>query len=200
MYNDVMNFKHDYIKIYSTFQIFIINNDIEALKKYFYENIAPLQEHLHLQKFNIESLDNVKDIALQGIIYTAVLNAESRGISVSIEVDEPIYIKMQVIDICRIIGIFLDNAIQENENIKSSYINISLFKKQNNTAIIIENSCSKEVNISDIMNTSIKSDNRGRGLNIVKSIINKYSNAVNNTYIKENKFIQEIWIEEEDSE
>lgn len=200
MYNDVMNFKHDYIKIYSTFQIFIINNDIEALKKYFNENITPLQEYLHLQKFNIESLVNVKDIALQGIIYTAILNAESHGISVSIEADEPIYIKMQGIDICRIIGIFLDNAIQENENIKSSYINISLFKKQKNTAIIIENSCSKEVNISDIMNNSIKSDNRGRGLNIVKSIINKYSNVVNNTYIKDNKFIQEIWIEEEDSE
>lgn len=75
---------------------------------------------------------------------------------------------MNLIDLSRILGVFLDNAIEANSQVdKRKEINIALFKSMSDSVIIIiENSYNADsVNIEQIFKEgfSTKGDNRGKG-------------------------------------
>ena len=106
-----------------------------------------------------------------------------------------------MIDIARILGIFLDNAIEANNRVNSHReINIAFFKSvSNSTIIIIENTLEDdEVMIEKIFTEgfSTKGKKHGKGLSTVKNIINNYQNVTLNTSLNNGLFTQVIEIRE----
>nr|WP_238480438.1 GHKL domain-containing protein [Clostridium chrysemydis] len=102
---------------------------------------------------------------------------------------------MQTLELCRIIGILLDNAIEAAELSNDKIINVALVSNNNVKVIIVKNSYNGEkpnINLIFKEGYSTKNNNSGLGLKILKDIANKQRNIILDTRIDENYFTQII--------
>lgn len=110
--NEMRKFRHDYVNILTTMSEYIRENDMDGLKTYFNDNIVPMKDNLQMNSIKINGTDNLKVRAIKGLITTKILQAQEKNIPISIEVPELIdHIEMNTVDLSRIIGIIIDNAI-----------------------------------------------------------------------------------------
>lgn len=127
--------------------------------------------------------------------------AESAGVSLDLKtlgvIDSIPEIKVS--DLCEIMGIFLDNAIEAAQLSNKKTVDISIFCFDTHIDIKISNSCDKMPIMSMIKEDgySTKGVGRGQGLAIVEKILGKYKTVLNSTIFDdfEMKFIQNIKIE-----
>ncbi|MGE7920347.1 sensor histidine kinase [Viridibacillus sp. NPDC093762] len=200
--NDMQKFQHDYTNILVTMQGYIEINDFEGLKKYFNKHIFTAEEETLKRNKRIANLSKLQITGIKGLIITKSLQAEKEGISVQVEISDEIdEISMNVIDLTRILGIFLDNAIEannQNDIQEEKEINIAFFNSiSGSTIIVIENTFNNDSLMIDQIFTngfSEKGKNRGKGLNNVINIIKSYPNVTLNTNINKRLFTQIIEI------
>lgn len=199
--NDMQKFHHDHANILFTMQGYIDIDDFEGLKKYFNKHIFSAEEDTLKRNKRLANLSNLRVISIKGLILTKMLQAEKDGLTVNIEIPDVIdEININLIDIARILGIFLDNAIEASRTDAQKEIDIAFFKSVSDSLIIIiENTVDDDslVNIEKIFleGFSTKGENRGKGLSTVKSIINSYPNVKLNTNVTKEVFTQIIVIE-----
>src|SRR5699024_10564416 len=135
-----------------------------------------------------------------GLITTKILQAQEKNIRLSIEVPEPIEkIDMPIINLSRIIGILLDNAIEASEKIEDDrLIRIAFIKNEDDSVMfIIMNKCKPDMPRVHTLfqeNYSTKGKNRGLGLSNLKEITDATSNVLLDTTIDNNYFIQKVEI------
>lgn len=198
---DMQKFKHDYKNIISSIGYYIKNKDIEELEQYFNNNIAPYNNMLNDNFFRINNLKNLEVISLKGLIYNKITRANNKKITFNIDIPYKInnFYNINEIDICRAIGILLDNAIEEIENVENNKnMTLLISKLDNHILIVVENTISEKNvnNINEILfnKSSTKGENRGLGLINYKEIMNKYDNVFLETNIQNKLFIQKIII------
>lgn len=201
VYTDMRKFRHDYINILSSIVGYIEDNDMEGLEEHFYKNIMPLGEGIKNNNFRIGLLKNIEIVELKGLLSSKIIGAQGKGIDVFIDISEKInYISMDIIELIRVIGIFLDNAIEAAELCEKPVIKLGVIKKEKSILIIIINSCTKDTPPVYKMfqkGFSTKGKDRGTGLSNVREILNKSSNIFLDTTIKDGEFIQKLEIENE---
>ena len=126
-----------------------------------------------------------------------LLLAQEKNIDVFLDISEPIdSINMNKIDLTRVLGIFIDNAIEACSDIDCSQIKVSFVKRKSSIVIIIINSINNKPNLHDLFKKgfSTKGNNRGLGLYSVKELLDKTPNITLETEIEENNFIQILTI------
>lgn len=195
--NDMRKFKHDYLNILKTLGNYIDAEDIKGLKGFYNNELMPESSTVIGENKNLSLLQNIKNIPLKGLISSKIIDAQSNGIQTNIEiVDEIDSLSIGTIDICRIMGVLLDNAIEAALNCEVKKINVAIVRNGDNTIITVTNTCASDTPpIHKIYEKdfSTKGEGRGMGLKIVKEIIyEKYSNILLNTKIKDCIFKQEI--------
>ncbi|MCD3347792.1 GHKL domain-containing protein, partial [Clostridium botulinum D/C] len=194
--DDISNFKHDYNNMVFMMNGFLENNDYYNLKKYFHKNIFSEDKY-----YDISKLKKIKNSGIKGLLSAKISQILKNNIKVEIEIFNTIDdIYINEFDLCRILGIFLDNALECAKTTSQKLISISFIKDiDTDLNIVILNSCNDtKINITSIFKKgySSKGNNRGIGLFNVRSILNeKYpDNTILNTYIKNNLFIQDLHI------
>lgn len=192
--DDISKFKHDYNNMIFMMNGFLDNNDYHSLKEYFHKNIFNEDKY-----YDISKLKKIKNSGIKGLLSAKISEILKNNIKVKIEIFNTIdEFYISEFDLCRILGIFLDNAMEATKTTKEKFISIS-FIKDIDLNIVILNSCTdNNININSIFKKgySSKGNNRGIGLFNVRSILNeKYpNNTILNTYIKDNLFIQDLHI------
>lgn len=137
---------------------------------------------------------------LQGIVYQKLLIMEEHNIKMEIAIEKGIKdIKMNSklnYDVCRIVGIFLDNAIEETIKVNNKNLTFSLFCDNDYLVIEISNFFKELPDISklELKGYSTKGNERGYGLFIVKEIVEKNSDLFKETHIIKNIFCQQLKI------
>lgn len=198
MYNDMRKFKHDYINILSSMAGYFEYKDFEKLEKFFNKKILKLSENISNENYKLDKLQNIKIVELKGILSSKVIRAQELGIDLFIDIMEPIqFIKMDIIDLCRSIGILLDNAIEAAILCKVPSVKIGIINKKNSTCILIINSCLDDTPPIYKMfayGFSTKGSNRGCGLSNLKEILNNYQNISLETSLENGQFIQNIQV------
>lgn len=106
---------------------------------------------------------------------------------------------MPIINLSRIIGILLDNAIEASEKIEDDpLIRIAFIKNEDDSVMfIIMNKCKPDMPRVHTLfqeNYSTKGKNRGLGLSNLKEITDATSNVLLDTTIDNNYFIQKVEI------
>ncbi|WP_313128034.1 sensor histidine kinase [Anaerocolumna sp.] len=191
-------FNHDSKNMMAALIGYIDNEDLIGLKE-FYKN-EMLQESKALAHLDMSYLNYIKNPALKGLVITKMLEAQKQGIHFKINVLQDIEnMYMKNLDICRITGILLDNAIEAALLSKEKIVNFGIIEDSEEIYLIVSNTFAEKPVISQIFTEgySTKGKNRGMGLNILKSIINNNINVLSNTLIEDNLFTQEIMIQKE---
>lgn len=146
---------------------------------------------------------NIPSGGLQGIIYQKMLSMKDNKILFSLDVSRDVR-KIDLDDIgmdnnyklCKIVGVFLDNAIEESLNVKDKCIMISLYVDDDMLVIDVSNRFDGEIDIDKIdqKGYTTKGDGHGYGLSLVKDLVSNSNCFINERKIKKDIFKQIIKI------
>ncbi|WAG66336.1 GHKL domain-containing protein [Clostridium estertheticum] len=196
LYNETRKFRHDHINVLTSMVGYMDKNDMQGLRRYFDNKIIPIGTSFEKKNFKLGLLQNIKIPEIKGVVSSKLITAQHKEINVFIDIMEPIEdINIDIIDICKILGIILDNAIEASGDCENPIIKFAIINKKRSVIIIVINQCLE--NTPPIYKLfekefSTKGKNRGLGLNNLKEIINSYNNVSLDTSIKDNEFIQNI--------
>ncbi|WP_420853988.1 quorum-sensing sensor histidine kinase AgrC [Staphylococcus ratti] len=196
--NRIRKFRHDYINILSTMSEYLREDDLEGLKAYYAKHISPLKDHFEANSLKLNGVENLKVKEIKGVITTKILQAQERQIEISVEVaDEINEINMEMIDLSRILGIIMDNAIEASMDIDSPMIQIAFIKTDTSVLIIIMNKAPENLPKLHTLyreGFSTKGKERGLGLSTLKEITDSKNNVFLETTIENHYFIQKLEI------
>lgn len=139
-----------------------------------------LNEKVQLDKGKYSKLKYLPSNGFKGMFYYKISKAEELGIKISINISAGI--KKSVLhnmnaedykQLCRIIGVYLDNAIEASAISNEKLLGIEIYLNNNDVEIIISNSYLGEVDIKNVNEKgySTKGKNHGYGLPLVKNIL-----------------------------
>ena len=142
---------------------------------------------------------------LKGFFYYKFIEAEKRGIKVSLNISKLVensYLgdmkTKDFKDLTRIIGVYLDNAIEAAGTSKDKKLGIEIYEVKGIIQIIISNTYDNAIEKDKVGNErySTKGKNRGHGLLLVKRILNENNRITSETKITDSLYIQTIKINE----
>ena len=141
---------------------------------------------------------------LRAIIYGKLCKMDELGIKYSLDIARDVrtvdLINMDeeiVLNICKILGVFLDNAIEAVKNLKEKQITIEIYLMDGKLCIDITNNFEGKLELDklDKEKYTTKGKNHGYGLSLVKQIIDDNSNIFENEKsISRNTFTQKLKI------
>ena len=140
---------------------------------------------------------------LRATIYSSIMKIIDNNIKYDLIIDKKIktsdLIELDTnttIDVCKIIGVFVDNAIDETMKLKNKNIVINLYVENNNFYIKISNSIKGNINLDKIYDEgyTTKTKGHGYGLCLVKNIINNNALLENNIELNSKIFSQVLII------
>lgn len=198
LYQDMRIFKHDYINILATLQCYIAMDQPEPLREYFNEKILPTSEILTGNDEIIGKLGNIKLLELKGILYSKLIVAMNQKLHITLEISEEISsISMEMLDLCTVIGAFMDNAIEAAKGSTAERLLVVIIKNSESTTIMISNS-STDLNVTlDRIydkDVSTKDGHSGLGLYSAYHVLDKYTNIIHTTNFENNIFTQTLEI------
>lgn len=198
---DIRKFRHDYLNVLSTITDYIQNEDFQGFIKYFNDNIIPEGNKIKHKNISVNNLKYIKIAPIKGLLSYKIGRAQDLDIEAIVSVlGEIENVNMNLVDLSRIIGILLDNAIEEAMMCENKVIEINVIQGNKSKAFVITNTCRDRLpSIYNMMQKgfSTKGENRGTGLSNIQEIIyGEYENVTLNTYIEERVFKQELIIED----
>lgn len=140
---------------------------------------------------------------LKGLIYSKLLVMKEKKIEYNLNISRGVstidLIKLDdnvVLDICKIIGVYLDNSIEAVEDLNEKSISIEMYMQDENLIIRISNNYEGllDINKIDEKGYTSKGSGHGYGLPLTKELINNNSRLSNNKSISGNIFSQELVI------
>lgn len=144
------------------------------------------------------SLKDIKYSSLKSLLYYYIMNALKQEIEVKLTVLGTIEnIAMSDLEFSRVLGIIFKNATEAAIESHEKKIDIYIEELNGKVNIAIGNTFKDKIeNLKDLSKKgfSTKGENRGIGLHILKSIIDKNPGLKLETYINEEYFIQDLFL------
>ena len=135
---------------------------------------------LKMEKYskNTETIDKIIDVppGFQGLIYLKIIRAKQYGIDVALHISGHFDYKTLdfklYIDLCEVIGIILDNAIEAARETINKIIFLSINKSDRDIQIEIINSFKNDIDLDRIgnKNYSTKVEGNGLGLSYIQKL------------------------------
>ena len=195
-YDTLRSFKHDYHNIMLSMSHYIESGDMDGLKLFFNEKITPLDRQISKDTAHLNQLENLKIPELKGLLTSKLLYAADQDIDGKIDVrDEVSTLPMDAIDLVRVMGILLDNAIEAALESDTPALQFSMVALEKECLIIIKNTfVDKGIPLASIRrpDVSSKGKNRGVGLYNVEQIVQKYKDIFWETETSEGLFVQRL--------
>lgn len=195
--NEIRNLKHDMKNILFTLSHLIENSHDEPLKEYFKQTVNPyFQDELKKNDLYAQ-LQQADDEQLRAFLYYKISAGFREHLDIHLSFDGAfreslITDNVDFLDFIRILGIFLDNAMEEAALTEEKRINIRFVSNEDIYETVISNSIRKEKDV--VPGLSDKGLGRGNGLMIVHKILEKYPNVILNSYTNNGKFVQHLEI------
>ncbi|HEL2201087.1 TPA: GHKL domain-containing protein [Streptococcus suis] len=196
LYKEIRSFRHDYTNILISLNEAIKEEDIVAIRSIYHEVIADSDRKFYDGKYDIARLSNIQNPAVKSLLSSKMLEAQKKGIAISVEVDAEIEPPaLELIEFITILSILLDNAIDAAEQCTNGNIVFAYFQEYDRKIVVVENTTVKDkVSTSHIFEYghSTKGDNRGIGLANVKAILDNYPKFSISTKSSNHRFVQEL--------
>ena len=194
----IRKFKHDQQNLFAAIDIYIKNNDLEGLKE-FYPNVRTASEVITKNEFELEGLAKIKKQEIKNIFIAKLVVAQNLGIDIKLEIREEIDdILIDSIAMVRMLGIILDNAIEELQALGEGELMVVCINAENHISITVQNTCKVDIPpLKQLKQSgfSTKGEGRGLGLSNLYELIDALPNVSLMTGIDSGNFTQALTIE-----
>lgn len=140
---------------------------------------------------------------LRGLMYSKLVYMREKKINYELNIDKKVktsdliaFNKEETLDVCKILGIFIDNAIEEVIDLDEKLISIDIYKEKKELCFSVTNNYHHTIDLEKIEEEgyTTKGNGHGFGLPLAKQLIEKHNNFKNLKQISENTFTQIIKI------
>lgn len=181
MYDNLRGFRHDFSNLVQALYGYVQLNDMNGIKKVIH---SVMEDWNYMNHYELLYLNDIENPAICGILSSKYVKTKEYGIRMKIEIGTPLNdLEDELCDVCRILSILIDNAIEAAYLTKEKKVNIKILKgNSEEKRIIVENSYSNPaLDIHQIFEKgySSKKENtmeHGIGLWNVKKILNHHEN------------------------
>lgn len=192
LHDQVRSFKHDFDNIVNSIGGYVVNEDIEGLRRYYNQLLEECHKTNNLYTLSPKVVNHP---AIYHMLATKYYEANQLNIQINLSVFldlNEIEQHMKIFDFTRILGILLDNAIDAAKECEEKILNVTFRKEISNGMImvIIQNTYNnKNINTEEIYQKgmSSKENHSGLGLWKVRQILNR-NNNLNLFTTKNNEF------------
>lgn len=206
----------DYVKVYERLL------EEKSKNQHEYKNQLVIIRDIDKKKDRLEYINNLLDVkettndnewlsklryfpqgGLKGLLYYKIQQMLKNNISVLVNASEELKKNKQwrnfnknLLDISKVIGVYLDNAIEAVNNINDKNILISVYLENNEIVFEISNNYKGYIDTLEIDKEgyTTKGNGKGYGLSLVKDIINKNDNLSQKRIINGNYYTQKLFI------
>ncbi len=194
---EINQFRHDYLNILSSLESYLEEGDLQALTVYYQQTIQPTRTLFLENASKLSALQKIDHPAIRGIFMTKLLLAQEKGISVHLEMTGKIIFPKHVFDLnlIRILGILLDNAIEEVDALGKGELAVAFFQEKDALVILIQNTVRNPVEPLYQLKKqgfSTKGKGRGHGLSTVDELMSQTSDLLLETTISQHLFVQKL--------
>lgn len=196
MYNGLRSFKHDYVNILLSLSGYIENRDMDELKEFFETKIFPTKNLIDQGDYKLNQLGNIGVLEVKSLLSAKMIYAHESGIDVTIDIPDRVDgFSMDTIDLARILGIFLDNAMEATLETEQPQMGLNIIQNETGVSIIISNRFHDNgVALHKLKQKgfSTKNGHQGIGLSNAWKIISSYDNVILETTMQSGCFVQHM--------
>lgn len=196
MYNSLRSFKHDYINILLSMYGYIKNGDMDELQQFFETRIFPTKNLIDQGDYRLNQLGNIGVLEIKSLLSAKIIYAHETGIDVIIDIPDRVdSFPMDTVDLARILGIFLDNAIEASPAADQPQIGLNIIRHDAGVSIIINNRFQDNDSVLHRLKQkdfSTKPGHQGIGLSNARKIISSYDNVLLETTMQHGCFTQHM--------
>ena len=196
MYNGLRSFKHDYVNILLSLSGYIEDSGLDDLKNFFEEKIFPTKNLIDQGDYKLNQLSNIGVLEIKSLLSAKMIYAHEAGIDVTIDIPDRVdSFLIDTVDLARILGIFLDNAIEAALETQQPQIGLNIISNKSGVPIIISNRFRDNgVALHRLKQKgfSTKAGHQGIGISNAQKIISSYENVLHETTVQCGYFIQHM--------
>ena len=195
-------FKHDYKNILLSVDGFVAEEDWEGLKQYM-PKVKAASSIITKDEFALENLSKIKSPEIKGLLAAKLMLAQNINIDIhtTFEADSEIdHVSADSVALVRMLGIIMDNAIEELQALGGGQLSVACFKAGNAVNFVVKNTCRPDLpSIRQLSQSgfSTKGENRGLGLSNLSELANATPNVALQTNVVDGNFIQRLIVGEE---
>ena len=196
MYNSLRSFKHDYVNILLSLSSYIEDGDMDRLKDFFERKIFPTKNLITGEDYKLNQLSNISVLEIKSLLSAKMIYAHESGIDITIDIPDKVEsFLIDTVDLARILGNFLDNAIEATLETEQPQIGLNIIQNKTGVSIIISNRFRDNGLMLHKLKQkgfSTKIGHQGIGLGNAQKIISSYDNVLLETTMKCDYFTQHI--------
>ena len=200
MYNSLRSFKHDYVNILLSLSGYIEDGDMDRLKDFFESKIFPTKNLITGEDYKLNQLSNISVLEIKSLLSAKMIYAHESGIDITIDIPDKVEsFLIDTVDLARILGNFLDNAIEATLETEQPQIGLNIIQNKTGVSIIISNRFRDNGLMLHKLKQkgfSTKIGHQGIGLGNAQKIISSYDNVLLETTMKCDYFTQHIELTE----
>lgn len=194
---EVRRFRHDFQNMMSGMYLHAEEGNLEELQIYIQQITADFDCQVGAQIRMMNQLANIHMLEVRGLLLGKLSQMQKEDISCQLEVLCPVWeTGIRTTDLCRCMGILIDNAMEEVHGKKEGKIHIMISNQKGCTTFRVQNTLFSPVDFSHLgkQGYSTKGTGRGIGLASYRSILSQYDSALSSTTVQNGYFIQELKI------
>lgn len=165
-----------------------------------------LDDNVNIEDEVVNKLKDLPKGGLKGLMYYKAAIAQKRKIKLVVDVSLKTKTKFKKLNesevktICKLIGIYFDNAIEATSETKDKYLLLEIYELSDKINIVISNSFVMTDNFSDRnkKGVSTKGEGRGNGLYYANNILSKNKWLESKQEVIDNYYIQTLSIKKLD--
>ena len=196
MYNSLRSFKHDYVNILLSLSGYIENGDLQELKIFYENKIFPTKNLIDQGDYKLNQLSNIGVLEIKSLLSAKMIYAHESGIDVTIDIPDRVdSFSIDTVDLARILGIFLDNAMEATLETEQPQIGLNIIQNEAGVSIIISNHFQDNgaaLHKLKQKGFSTKTGHSGIGLSNAQKIIRSYDNVLLETTMQCGCFTQHM--------
>ena len=188
-------FKHDYKNILLSIDGFVHIKDWIGLEQYM-PKVRSASGVIITDEFALENLSKIKLPEIKILLTQKLMIAQniSMDIHTTFEADHEIdTLPVDSVVLVRMLGIIMDNAVEELQKLGKGQFSIACFKVKNTVNFVVKNTCRPNLpSIRQLSQSgfSTKGANRGMGLSNLSELANSTPNVALQTDVVDGNFMQ----------
>lgn len=177
-------FRHNILNMLYGFEGTILSDDTGEIRRY-YEQL--IEKCALVNNDNVLALRRVTQPALNGLLLRVLDHARERSIPLQLHAEEGLNPcrRINAVDLCQIVGVLADNALEAAEKAEIRYVGISLSALAGGgMELLVRNTYAGEVHIEQLRREdSAPNGERGHGLPSCHAILRKNKNVFLNFHV-----------------